>query len=129
MEAISKVEDDEQPTIKLTRALSERLHGIVDEPLGKIEWRLDVRRRKWRKRSKRNKLLGPTPPILYKPVDEAFLREKEDALYEFEDKVEELTKMRRSCCIAARQIEQEKLQHQLEILVREIVCVVCICTQ
>lgn len=112
-----KDKDDQQPTIKLARALSERLRGIVDDPFGKIEWRLDKRRRKWRKRCKRNKLLGPTPPILYKPVDEALLREKEDALYEYEDKVDELIEQRRSCCITARQIEQEKLQQQLEILV------------
>ena len=118
METVSKkVEDDEQPTTKLTRTLSERLHGIVDEPLEKIERRLDKRRKKWRKLSKRNKLLGPTPPTLYKPVDEALKREKEDAAYVYEDKVDELIELRRSSRITARQIEQEKLQHQLEVLV------------
>lgn len=118
--AISHSTDVEEPTTRLTRAIADRLRGIVDGQSERVEQALAKRRKKWRKRCSRNKLIGSASLVVYTPVDETVLAEKEDVLYEFEDKVHQLLKLRKTYSAAVRQLEQERLQNRLEILVRGV---------
>lgn len=109
----------EQPTVKLTQTIAERLKGLTGRSSTKIESELYRRRRKWRKRASKSKLLCSGVRVVYKPVDEALLAEKEEVLDQFEEKVEKLVESRKLCSAAAQQLEGEKLRNQLEDLVRQ----------
>ena len=118
-ESVTTVGDEvtDQPTTKLKRTITERLKGLTEDSLAKIESELDKRRRKWRKRASKNKLLCSGARVVYKPVDEALLAEKEDVIAQFEEKVDKLLENRRLCSAAAKQLEGERVQSQLEDLV------------